>query len=101
MWGTRCARLEALVLSLACIAATGAATAQQAAPTQGATVLVLDASRGMGAKLGDATKIAIVRSELAQGIAAYQNRLSFGLVAFGHRKPTHEGPTRAPGENSR
>ena len=89
MWGTRCAKLEAVLLPLACIAATGAATAQQAAPTQGATVLVFDASRGMGSKLGDAAKIATVRSELAHGIAAYQHRLSFGLVAFGHRKASN------------
>jgi hypothetical protein len=40
----------------------------------------------MGAKIGGASKIDAARSEIAQAIGAYGARVSFGLVAFGHRK---------------
>src|SRR5262245_47634059 len=43
----------------------------------------------MGDKIGGATKIAAVRAALGEAMAAYGNRLSFGLVAFGHRKASN------------
>jgi hypothetical protein len=70
----------------------GAAAAQTApSPESGppATVIVLDASSSMNAKLGGAGKLAAARTELGQAVSAYGDRLSFGLVAFGHRKASN------------
>jgi hypothetical protein len=50
---------------------------------------VLDASNSMNEKVGGASKFAIVRSELGKSIATYRGRLSFGLIAFGHRKASN------------
>jgi hypothetical protein len=65
----------------------GAETAPQSPlPT---AIVVLDASKTMGDKIGGATKIAAVRAALGEAVAAYGDRLSFGLVAFGHRKASN------------
>ncbi len=86
MRGKRCAGLRLLLLSAALIGA-GAAAAQNAAPP--AAIVVLDASSSMNAKVGGASKIAAVRTELGEALGSYAGRLSFGLVAFGHRKASN------------
>jgi von Willebrand factor type A domain len=76
----------------AALLGAGAAAAQTApSPESGppATVIVLDASSSMNAKLGGAGKLAAARTELGQAVSAYGDRLSFGLVAFGHRKASN------------
>ncbi len=40
----------------------------------------------MSAKIGEQSKLEVVRTELGQAVGSYGDRLSFGLVAFGHRK---------------
>jgi hypothetical protein len=52
-------------------------------------MLVLDASSSMNDKIGGAAKIASVRTELGAALGNYAGRLSFGLVAFGHRKASN------------
>ncbi|HXG79406.1 MAG TPA: VWA domain-containing protein [Methyloceanibacter sp.] len=82
MRGKRCAQL---VLLSAALFVAGAA-AQTSPP---AVIVVLDASSSMSGKADNTTKIAAVRSELSQAVATYRDRLSFGLVAFGHRKASN------------
>jgi hypothetical protein len=90
MRGKRCAGLRLMLLPAALL---GAEAAAQTAPPQNAgppaAIIVLDASSSMGAKIGNTTKIAAVRSELGQAVTAYRDRLAFGLVAFGHRKASN------------
>jgi hypothetical protein len=43
----------------------------------------------MNAKIGSTGKLAAVRTELGQALGSYAGRLSFGLVAFGHRKASN------------
>ena len=86
MRGKRCAGLRLLLLPAALLGA-GAAAAQNAPPPT--TIIVLDASSSMNAKIGSASKIAAVKAELSQTLGAYAGRLSFGLVAFGHRKASN------------
>jgi hypothetical protein len=43
----------------------------------------------MNEKVGGASKITTVRTELGKAIGTYGDRLSFGLVAFGHRKASN------------
>ena len=91
MRGKRCARLSLMLLPAALLGA-GAAAAQTApSPDSGppATVIVLDASSSMNTKLGGTSKLATVRTELGQAVGSYGSRLSFGLVAFGHRKASN------------
>ena len=85
MRGKRCAGLNPMLLSAALLGA-GAAAAETAPPS---TVVVLDASSSMNTKIGNASKIAAVRTELGQALGSYAGRLSFGLVAFGHRKASN------------
>jgi hypothetical protein len=68
-----------------------AAAAQNAPPESGppAAIVVLDASSSMSAKLGGTSKIAAVKEELGAALGFYAGRLSFGLVAFGHRKASN------------
>jgi hypothetical protein len=76
----------------AALLGAGAAAAESApSPESGPppTVIVLDASSSMNAKLGGTSKLAAVRTELGQAVSAYGDRLSFGLVAFGHRKASN------------
>jgi hypothetical protein len=72
----------------------GVAAAETAPPSSAKAVrpvaiVVLDASSSMNAKIGGVSKIASVRTELGRAVAAYGDRLSFGLVAFGHRKASN------------
>ena len=93
MRGKRCAGLRLALLAAALLGAGTAALAKDAAPSTDqdlpSTVIVLDASSSMNEKLGGASKITIVRSELGKAIGTYGDRLSFGLVAFGHRKASN------------
>ncbi|HBH41370.1 MAG TPA: hypothetical protein DDW26_05605 [Rhizobiales bacterium] len=93
MRGKRCAGPKLMLLAAALVGA-GTAAAKDAAPPAAepslpATILVLDGSSSMGAKLGSASKIDAVRAALGQAVGAYGDRLSFGLVAFGHRKASN------------
>src|SRR5262245_6155280 len=85
MRGIRCAGLRLMLLPAALFGA-GTAAAETAPP---ATMIVLDASSSMSAKIGGASKIAAVRTELGEALGAYAGRVSFGLVAFGHRKASN------------
>jgi len=93
MRGKRCARLRLALLAAALFGAGAAALAKDAAPSTDpelpSTVIVLDASSSMNDKVGGASKITVVRSELGKAIGTYGDRLSFGLVAFGHRKASN------------
>lgn len=93
MRGTRCARLRLALLPAALLGAGAAALAKDApplpAPPHPPAVIVLDASSSMNEKIGGASKIATVRTELGKAIGAYGEKLSFGLVAFGHRKASN------------
>ena len=91
MRGIRCAGLRLLLLPAAALIGAGAAAAEDAPSATAeaglpAAIVVLDASSSMNAKIGGASKIASVKTELGRRSAAYAGRLSFGLVAFGHRK---------------
>ncbi len=88
MRGKRCAEL--LLLPMACLGAVAAAAqdappAPTAAPSPPVAMVVLDASRGMWAKVGGTSKVGLVRNSLGKAIGAYQDKIAFGLVAFGHR----------------
>ncbi len=104
MRGKRCAEL--LLLPMACLVAV-AAMAQEAppaptaAPNAPTAMVVLDASRGMWAKVGGTSKVGLVRNSLGKAIAAYQDKIAFGLVAFGHRPAASCASTQTiaePGE---
>jgi len=93
MRGKGCAKLGLVLLPAALFGAGAAAaeTAPPSAPQPGlpTAIVVLDASSSMKAKAGGASKIASVRAALGQAIETYGDRLSFGLVAFGHRKASN------------
>jgi hypothetical protein len=91
MRGKRRGKLGLLLLPAALVGAgvAGAETAPPASQSLPTAIVVLDASKTMGDKIGGATKISAVRAALGEAVAAYGNRLSFGLVAFGHRKASN------------
>ncbi len=91
MRGERCAKLRLALLPAALLGAGAAALAKDAPPTPAhpPAVIVLDASISMNEKIGGASKIAIVRAELGKAVGTYGGKLSFGLVAFGHRKASN------------
>ena len=93
MRGKRCTGLRLLLLPAALLGA-GAVAAKNAlpqtvAPDLPATIIVLDASKSMNSKIGGASKFTSIRSELGNAIGTYGDRLSFGLVTFGHRKASN------------
>ncbi len=93
MRGKRRAMLRLMLLP-AVLFGAGVAAAETAplSSTKGvrpAAMVVLDASSSMNAKTGGVSKIVSLRTELGQAVAAYGDRLSFGLVAFGHRKASN------------
>jgi hypothetical protein len=49
------------------------------------TIILLDGSLSMWSRLGGQSKAVIVRSTLTQAFTDYEDRIAFGLVAFGHR----------------
>lgn len=85
MRGTCCAGLRLLLLPAALLGVGAAAAEDVPSPT----IVVLDASSSMNTKIGGTSKIASVRTELGQALGAYAGRISFGLVAFGHRKASN------------
>ena len=93
MRGKRRGKLGLLLLPAALLGAgaAGAETASQSSASQSlpTAIVVLDASKSMGDKIGSATKLSAVRASLGEAVATYGNRLSFGLVAFGHRKASN------------
>ena len=40
----------------------------------------------MWTRIGGQTKVALVRTSLGEAFKAYEDRIAFGLVAFGHRQ---------------
>ena len=91
MRGKRCAGLSPMLLSAAVLAGGAAAAENAPSPAPGlpATVVVLDASSSMNAKIGNATKLAAAKTELGAALGTYAGRLAFGLVALGHRKASN------------
>ena len=91
MRGKRCAGLSPMLLSAALLVAAPAAAENAPSPAAGypATIVVLDASSSMNTKIGSATKIAAAKAELGAALGTYAGRLSFGLVALGHRKASN------------
>jgi hypothetical protein len=89
MGGKRCAWLGRLLMPMALYGAVPAVAQDQSTPPAAATlsptIIVLDGSRSMWAKLGGQSKVAIVRSGLDQAFTDYTDKIAFGLVAFGHR----------------
>jgi hypothetical protein len=55
---------------------------------------VVDASKGMSEKIDDTTKLAAVKLAVGESLSAYQDRLSFGLLAFGHRQTSNCADTQ-------
>jgi hypothetical protein len=89
MRGKAFAALKLLLLA-ACSLGAGIAAAEDAPMSSPApTVLVLDAAKNMNAKIGDAIKLDVARDGLRKAITDDAGRLSFGLVAFGHRKASN------------
>jgi hypothetical protein len=94
MRGKRFAALRLMLLPVALLG-VGIAAAEDAPPLPThslrlpTTVFVLDASRSMGDKIGGTAKIDAARAELGQIVTQYAGRLSFGLVAYGHRKASN------------
>src|SRR5512134_957843 len=90
MRGKRWLGLGRLLAPVALLCASGAsAQSQQAASpqaTQSPAIIVLDGSRGMWTRIGGQSKVAIVRSSLGEAFKTYEDRVAFGLVAFGHRQ---------------
>jgi hypothetical protein len=89
MGGKRCAGLGLLLAPILLLFALHASAEDQQAPQaqQGLapTIILLDGSISMWARLGGQSKVGIVRSTLTQAFTDYETRIAFGLVAFGHR----------------
>jgi hypothetical protein len=89
MGGKRCAGLGLLLAPILLLFAVHASAEDRQAPQAqhalAPTILLLDGSLSMWARLGGQSKIAILRSTLGQAFTDYEDRIAFGLVAFGHR----------------
>src|SRR6478609_5181558 len=89
MGGKRCAGLGLLLAPILLLFALHASAedqqAPQAQPGLAPTIILLDGSISMWARLGGQSKVGIVRSTLTQAFTDYEGRIAFGLVAFGHR----------------
>jgi hypothetical protein len=94
MRGKRCAGLKLLLLPAALVGA-GIAAAKDAPPLPtpnpglSPTIFVLDASKSMNERIDKTTELDAARTELGRAVTDYADRLSFGLVAFGHRKTSN------------
>ncbi|MGH6734873.1 MAG: vWA domain-containing protein [Methyloceanibacter sp.] len=94
MRGKHFAALKLLLLP-ASVLGVGLAIAEDTPPlpASGANLppamLVLDASTSMGEKIGSTVKLDAARAGLGQAVTQYADRLSFGAVAFGHRKASN------------
>jgi von Willebrand factor type A domain len=80
--------LPALLLG-AGLAAAEDAPAPAPSPDRPAAVIVLDGSKSMSGKLGETAKLDMARGALEDVIASQADRLSLGLVAYGHRKESN------------
>jgi hypothetical protein len=94
MRGKRCAGLGILMLAAALYVGPAAAedapaSTPTAANERPGAMIVLDASRTMWTKIGGLSKNANVRIKLGEVIGTYDAKLSFGLVAFGHRQTSN------------
>ena len=94
MRGKRCAELGILMLATALYCGPVAAEdAPASVPTPAkerpGAMIVLDASRTMWTKIGGLSKNANIRIKLGDVIGTYDAKLSFGLVAFGHRQTSN------------
>ena len=105
MRGKRCVGRKLLLLPFALLAAGPAAAedapASASAPGLPATMLVLDASRSMWAKVGATSKMGVLRASLGNAAGDYQDKIALGLVAFGHRQSSSCGDSQVlakPGE---
>jgi hypothetical protein len=104
MRGKRCAGFGLLLMPsmLLCVAAFAETKLQTPAPSSlSSVVVVLDASKSMGDKNGATTKFSLARSVLIEALPTYEDRLSFGLVAYGHRQTSNCADTQTlakPGE---
>src|SRR5262245_48206253 len=89
MGGKRCAGrgllLAPILLLLALHASAEDQQAPQAQQAVAPTIILLDGSLSMWSRVGGQSKVGIVRSTLTQAFTDYENRIAFGLVAFGHR----------------
>ena len=89
MGGKRCAGLGLLLAPILLLFALHASAEDQQAPQAqqalAPTIILLDGSISMWARLGGQSKVGIVRSTLTQAFTDYEDRIAFGLVAFGHR----------------
>ena len=94
MRGKRFATLKLLLLP-ACLVGAGLATAEGAPPVPApssrlpAVIVVFDASRSMGDKLGDKAKLDTARIELSKAVTQYSDQVSLGLITFGHRQKSN------------
>ncbi len=89
MGGKRCAGLGLLLAPILLLYAVHANAedqqSPQARPALAPMIILLDGSLSMWARLGGQSKAVIVRSTLTQAFTSYEDRIAFGLVAFGHR----------------
>jgi len=81
--------LPACFLGAALAAAEDTSPLQAPGPGRPAAVLVIDASSSMGDKIGETAKLDTARAKLGEAVTQYGDQLSFGLVAFGHRKASN------------
>lgn len=90
MRGKRCAAYWLALFPAVLLGAAAASGENAPSPdpntVRPATIVVLDGSTAVTVKIGEASKLDIARTELGQAVSRYSDRLSFGLVAFGHRK---------------
>ena len=90
MGGKRCAGLGLLLAPILLLFALDAGAEDQQAPQAqqalAPTIILLDGSISMWARLGGQSKVAIVRLDPGSCLQDYEDRIAFGLVAFGHRR---------------
>jgi len=104
MRGKRCAGFGLLLMPSMLLTVAAVAETESQAPSPSSlssVVVVLDASKSMGEKDGATTKLSIARSVLVEALPTYDDRLSFGLVAYGHRQTSNCADTQTlakPGE---
>jgi len=104
MRGKRCAGFGLLLMPSMLLTVAAVAETESQAPSPSSlssVVVVLDASKSMGDKDGATTKLSIARSVLVEALPTYDDRLSFGLVAYGHRQTSNCADTQTlakPGE---
>src|SRR4029077_4677604 len=89
MGGKPCAGLGLLLAPILLLFALHASAEDQQAPRAqqalAPTIILLDGSSSMWARLGGQSKVGIVRSTLTPAFTDFEDRIAFGLVAFGHR----------------